>query len=151
MVAWTPHPDGSWEETDPPLELPSGAVTVLALSGSAYFASAYRADHVMPGHEGTTGAAVVLQLRDRLLYSMTGVDWLKSAVEKLHDGRNIVLLADLEPSQREALTKTGLLATVGEDRVVWRDPVLGAAAAEASRRGEAWIAANRSSGEGPLA
>ena len=48
---------------------------------------------------------------------------------------------DLDPSQRDALAKTGLLETVGEDRVVWRDPVLGAAAAEASRRGEAWIAA----------
>jgi len=48
-------------------------------------------------------------------------------------------LADVDPSQREALVKTGLLGTVGEDRVVWRDPVLGAAAAEASRRGEALI------------
>src|SRR4051812_15000341 len=38
---------------------------------------------------------------------LTGVDWLKSAVEKLHDGSNVVLLADVDPSQREALVKTG--------------------------------------------
>jgi hypothetical protein len=61
-------------------------------------------------------------------------------VEKLHDGSNVVLLADVDPSQRVALVKTGLLDTVGKERVVWRDQVLGAAAAEASRRGEAWIA-----------
>jgi SulP family sulfate permease len=145
LVAWTRRADGSWEEVPPPAELPSGQVTVLALTGSAYFASAYRADDVMPGYQDTTGAVVVLQLRDRFFYSLTGVDWLKSAVEKLHDGRNAVLLADVDPSQREALVKTGLLDTVGEDRVVWRDPVLGAAAAEASRRGEAWISGRRTS------
>jgi SulP family sulfate permease len=144
LVAWTRHADGSWEEVPPPAELPSGQVTVLALTGSAYFASAYRADDVMPGYRDTSGAVVVLQLRDRFFYSLTGVDWLKSAVEKLHDGRNVVLLADVDPSQREALVKTGLLDTVGEDRVVWRDPVLGAAATEASRRGEAWIASHPS-------
>jgi SulP family sulfate permease len=142
LVSWTRRPDGSWEETPLPAELPSGQVTVLALTGSAYFASTYRADDVMPGYEHTTGAAVVLQLRDRLFYSLTGVDWLKSAVEKLHGGSNVVLLADLDPSQREALVKTGLLDTIGEDRVVWRDPVLGAAAAEAARRGQAWISAH---------
>ena len=144
LMAWTRRPDGSWEEVPPPAELPSGQVTVLALTGSAYFASAYRADDVMPGYQDTTDAAVVLQLRDRFFYSLTGVDWLKSAVEKLHDGRNVVLLADVDPSQREALVKTGLLDTVGVERVVWRDPVLGAAAAEASRRGEAWIAGRHS-------
>jgi SulP family sulfate permease len=143
LVAWTRRADGSWEEVPPPAELPSGQVTVLALTGSAYFASAYRADDVMPGYQHTTGAVVVLQLRDRFFYSLTGVDWLKSAVEKLHGGGNVVLLADVDPSQREALVKTGLLDTVGDDRVVWRDPVLGAAAAEASLRGEALISGHQ--------
>ena len=46
----------------------------MALTGSAYFASAYRADDVMPSYRDTTGAVVVLQLRDRFFYSLTGVD-----------------------------------------------------------------------------
>ena len=58
-------------------------------------------------------------------------------------------VADLDPSQREALVKTGLLDTVGEDRVVWRDPVLGAAAAEASRRGQAWISGHHTRSDQP--
>lgn len=72
-------------------------MTVLTLAGSAYFASAYRADHAMPDLDPTTDAVV---------------------------------------SERDALDKTGLLAVLGEDNVVWRDPVIGAAAVTASQRGE---------------
>ena len=54
----------------------------------------------------------------------------------------MVLLADLDPSERDALDKTGLLAALGEDNVVWRDPVIGAAAVTASQRGEQWLSSH---------
>ena len=63
VMQWRRREDGGWEETDPPESLPSGEVTVLTLTGSAYFASAYRADHAMPDLDPTTDAVVVLQLR----------------------------------------------------------------------------------------
>jgi SulP family sulfate permease len=138
VVVWTRR-DDDWVEEDAPSAIPSGEVTVVAVSGSAYFASTYRADQAMPSTDATTGAAIVLQLRDRYFYSLTGADWLKGAVKRMHDGRNVVLLADVDPAEREAFLKTGLLDVVGEDRVVWRDAVLGAAAVEARRRGQAWI------------
>jgi hypothetical protein len=71
IVAWIRRPNGSWQEATPPAELPSGKVTVLALTGGAYFASAYRAEQAFPAHDRTIGAAVVLQLRDRAFYSLT--------------------------------------------------------------------------------
>jgi SulP family sulfate permease len=147
LVAWRHRDDGSWEEVEVPAEIPSGEVTVLTMTGAAYFASTYRADQALPSFENTTAAAIVLQVRDRFFYSLTGVDWLKSAVQRFHDGRNVVLLADLDPTQREACAKTGLLDIVGEDRIVWRDPVIGAAAQEAERRGLEWISVFASSGQ----
>lgn len=145
LTAWSRRADGSWEETDPPAELPSGQVTVLALTGSAYFASAYRAEQAFPGHDGTTGAVVVLQLRDRDFYSLTGLDWVATLVRSLHGQDNRVYLADIDPSQRRPLDRSGLLALLGPDGVVWRDRALGAAAAEATRRGTTWLAARGSS------
>jgi SulP family sulfate permease len=140
LRAWTHRPDGTWEETDPPAELASAEVTVLALSGSAYFTSAYRADQAFPAHDRTAGAAVVLQLRDRTFYSLTSLDWIATLIRSLHGHGNRVFLADIDPSQRTALSRSGLLALLGPDGVVWRDPVIGAAAAEASRRASAWLA-----------
>ena len=81
-------------------------------------------------------AAVVFELRDRVLYSLTAVDWLRDLVRRLHEGGNVVLLADVEPDQRPVYQRTGLLALVGADNVVWRDPVIGAAADEAVRRAD---------------
>jgi SulP family sulfate permease len=138
--AWIRRPDGTWRESAPPAELPSGEVTVLALSGSAYFASAYRAAHTFPAHADTVGAAVVLQLRDRTFYSLTSLDWFATLIRGLHGHGSRVFLADIDPSQRTALARSGLLALLGPDGVVWRDPVIGAAAAEATRRATAWLA-----------
>ena len=140
LTAWTRRPDETWEETDPPAELASAEVTVLAVSGSAYFASAYRADQAFPAHDRTAGAAVILQLRDRTFYSLTSLDWIAALIRSLHGHGNRVFLADIDPSQRTALSRSGLLALLGPDGVVWRDPVIGAAAAEASRRASAWLA-----------
>lgn len=79
---------------------------------------------------------MVFELRDRVLYSLTAVDWLRDLVRRLHEGGNVVLLADVEPDQRPVYQRTGLLALVGADNVVWRDPVIGAAADEAVRRAD---------------
>ena len=137
IVAWIRRPNGSWQEATPPAELPSGKVTVLALTGGAYFASAF------PAHDRTIGAAVVLQLRDRTVYSLTSLEGLTTLVHSLHGHGNRVYLADIDPSQRAALSRSGLLALLGPDAVVWRDPVIGAAAAEATRRAGAWLAGHR--------
>jgi SulP family sulfate permease len=149
LTAWRWRDGGGWEEVDAPEQLPSGQVTVLALTGAAYFASAYRADQAMPAHDTTTGAVVVLQLRDRIFYSLTAIDGLKAATAMLQSGGNRVLIADIDPSQRTAMDRTGLLAVLGEDGVVWRDPVIGAAAAEAVHRAETWLAQQRAVGPQP--
>ena len=144
---WRRRDDGAWEEAPVPAALPSGQVTVIAVTGQAFFASVSRADQVLPDPALSRDAAVVLELRDRVLYSLTAVDWLRDLVERLHQGGNVVLLADVEPDQREVYERTGLLALIGADNVVWRDPVVGAAAAEAVRRAEARLRAGPVAGD----
>ncbi|MFV0533385.1 MAG: SulP family inorganic anion transporter [Cumulibacter sp.] len=144
ITAWEPISAGHWRETTPPARLEVGSTTVLALSGSAYFASVYRASHAFPkiGEQG--GAAVILQVRGRRLYSLTGVDFLLDLVRDLRKSGNLVILADAEPSQRRTFERTGLLAEVGEEHVIWRESVIGAAATEACALAQQWHSANTS-------
>jgi hypothetical protein len=86
---------------------------------------------------------VVLQLRDRAVYSLTSLEGLTTLVHSLHGHGNRVYLADIDPSQRAALSRSGLLALLGPDAVMWRDSVIGATAAEATRRAGAWLAGHR--------
>jgi hypothetical protein len=81
-------------------------------------------------------------MRDRSFYSLTGIDLLRQIADKIQETGNILLLADVDLDQRRALERTGLLADLGADHVVWRSPTIGAAAEEAVRTGERWVAAH---------
>jgi sulfate permease, SulP family len=153
LVAWVVEtPDGGrapteeafsagtlWREATAPEVLPSGEVTVLSVTGAAYFASVYRASDSFPAQHETHGSAVVLQLRDRVFYSLTGVDWLRDLIAALQANDNRVYLADLDPTQRDAVEHSGLAQLLGPDGIVWRDDRIGAAAAEAASRGQRWL------------
>ena len=65
----------------------------------------------------------------------------RQIADKIQETGNILLLADVDLDQRRALERTGLLADLGADHVVWRSPTIGAAAEEAVRLGERWVAA----------
>jgi len=118
---------GTWREVPPPARLEPGTVTVLEFSGSAYFASTYRVGQTLPDHASTEGAAVVLQMRNRRFYSLTGVDYVLDAIRDLREHHHVVVLADVDPTQREAMQRTGIIDLVGPDNIVWRDPVIGRA------------------------
>jgi SulP family sulfate permease len=138
---WVRDDKGRWIETEVPEDgIPSGKVTVLSVTGPAYFASAYRAEQTLPDLSTTHGAAVVLQLRDRSFYSLTGIDLLRQIADEVHAAHSILLLADVGTDQREALERTGLLADLGAEHVVWRSSTIGAAVEEAVRIGEQWVA-----------
>src|SRR6185312_859464 len=118
---------GTWREVPPPARLEPGTVTVLEVSGSAYFASTYRASQLLPDHDSTEGAGVVLQMRNRRFYSLTGVDYVLEMVRDLRQHGHVVVLSDVDPGQQETMEKTGIIAQVGPDNIVWRDPILGRA------------------------
>ncbi len=132
---------GTWREVPPPARLEPGTVTVLEFSGSAYFASTYRVGQILPDHVSTEGAAVVLQMRNRRFYSLTGVDYVIDAIKDLREHHHVVVLSDVDPTQREAMERTGIVDLVGLDNIVWRDPVIGRAADVAYERAVAALSA----------
>lgn len=140
IVAWVPAGPGVWREVMAPQRLEPGTVTVLALTGSAYFASTYSAAALLPDLTATPRAAVVLQLRGRRFYSLTGIDALNDLVTRIQAAGHVVLLADVEPSQRAALQRTHVIDRVGEGHLVWREDTIGAAATVAAARARAELA-----------
>ncbi|WP_161632146.1 SulP family inorganic anion transporter [Nakamurella lactea] len=141
VVAWQQVPPDRWRQVEPPKSLEPGSTTVLAVSGSAYFASVYRASHALPEFHDAPGAAVILQIRGRRLYSLTGVDYLADLIKDLRKSGHLVVLADAEPDQRSLFSKTGILTEVGEQNVVWRKDIIGEAATEAVAIADRWHAA----------
>ena len=118
----------------------AGSTTVISMTGSMYFASAYRAAANFPNFRSEPGAAIVLQIRDRRFYSLTGVDYVADLIRDLHRAGHLVLLADAEPDQRNTFDRTGLLALVGRENVVWREEIIGRAAVHAVQIADRWHA-----------
>ena len=149
FVAWGPIEPDRWKEIPPPERLEPGSITVMSLAGSAYFASFYRASEAMPDYKDTTGAVMVLQMRNRKFYSLTGLDYITELVNDLKAHGHLVVLSDLEVSQKAELERTGLVAVVGAENIVWRSDVIGEAATEAYAIGTAWLAEQAADHEGP--
>ena len=147
LVQWQRVAPDRWREIDAPPRLESGSTTVLALTGSAYFATTYRAPQAIPKYTDAAGAALVLQVRGFRFYSLTGLDYLKELVIDLQAHGHLIVFADVEPDQRTMLERTGMLAMVGEQNVVWRRDVIGEAATEAVAVAQAWHATNLARGD----
>jgi len=84
---------------------------------------------------------VVLQMRNRRFYSPTGVDYVIDAIKDLREYHHVLVLSDVDPTQREAMERTGIVDLVGLDNIVWRDPVIGRAADVAYERAVAALSA----------
>ena len=120
LIALEPITPGVWREVDPPARFEPGTVTVLGMSGSAYFASVYRAQQIAPDFRSTTGAGIVLQMRNRRFYSLTGLDWVKDLISAMSEHGHVVVLSDVELDQRRTMEKTGLMDLVGADALAQR-------------------------------
>jgi SulP family sulfate permease len=132
--------DGSWREQPLPKELPSERVTVMSVDGNVYFASIYELEDLLPASTQTAHAVVVLHLRDRVITSLTGVDWLKEYARKLQEGKNRLMLSGVDDKQLAILERTGVTDLLGREAIVRRDPTIGVSTAAAVQAGERWIA-----------
>jgi hypothetical protein len=92
---------------------------------------------------------VVLQLRGFRFYSLTGIDFLRSLIDELHAYGHLIVIADAEPSQRHVVERTGLLAAVGEENVIWRQDIIGEAATMGVARATAWHTHHQDAAAGP--
>ena len=145
VVQWVRTDDGAWEEQPVPRQLPSNQATVIALDGNVYFASVYSFDDLWPATEGTTNAVLILHLRDRTIYSLTGVEWsIKSAREMQARGIR-VMVSGVDPETMALMERVGLVDLLGRDSIFLSTPRLGESTARALSAAEAWIARGGSS------
>jgi hypothetical protein len=112
----------------------------MSVDGNVYFASIYELEDLLPASANTTRAVLVLHLRDRVITSLTGVDWLKEYAEKLHEGKNRLMLSGVDDRQLAILERTGVIDLLGREAIVHRDPTIGVSTAAAMQEGERWIA-----------
>jgi hypothetical protein len=110
----------------------------MSVDGNVYFASIYELEDLLPASAQTMHAVVVLHLRDRVITSLTGVDWLKEYAQKLHEG-NRLMLSGVDDRQLAILARTGVIELLGRGAIVHRDPTIGLSTAAAVLEGQRWI------------
>jgi sulfate permease, SulP family len=145
VVQWVKTADGGWEERPVPRELPSNQATVISVDGNVYFASVYSFDDLFPAIDQTTNAALILHLRDRTIYSLTGVDWAEKSVKKMQARGIRPMVSGVDPETMAILERVGLVELFGRDSIFLATPRLGESTARALAAAEAWIAQRASS------
>jgi len=132
-------PGGLPVERPAPEKLPSGALTLLYLQGSLFFASAKSVEEMLPGVEGTRRAAVALLLRGKAEMGSTFIGVLRRYAEALRaqDGR--LMLVGVEASALDQLGRSGALKVIGDENVFPATEELGAAMNQAAAVAYAWL------------
>ena len=140
VVQWVRTADGGWEEQPVPRELPSNQATVIALDGNVYFASVYSFDDLWPATDQTTNAVLILHLRDRTIYSLTGVEWSKRSARELQARGIRVMVSGVDQETMAIMERVGLVELLGRDSIFLSTSRLGESTASALAAAEAWIA-----------
>jgi len=141
--ALEPRADGRFEESEPPERLPSGAVTVLDVYGSLFFAGARTLEDALPRVGDASHPVVVLRLRGRTRVGSTLAEVLDDYADDLAAAGGRLYLSGVAPEIEAALRRTGKLDIDGAVRVARADPVLGASTNQALRDAKAWVRALR--------
>ncbi len=114
-------------EAEAPASLEPGAICVLRIRGSLFFASAQALEAQLPSVEGARGATLILILRDVDDLGSTMLRLLKRYATSLHAAGGTLKLTGVNEDLRGQLERTGLLAHIGADNVHRERPELGAA------------------------
>lgn len=121
--------DGGWFLSDDVPELiPSGAVSVVRLSGDDFFAEvpALVDELPLPPPDGSARGVLVLDLGNRQTFSSTTLKALQTYHLDLSNAGQVLVLTGVSDGLREVLDRTGFLAVIGPDNVLAHDPHLGA-------------------------
>jgi SulP family sulfate permease len=135
--------DGGLRETAAPPELGSGAVTVLDIYGSMFFAATPTIRASLPAVGEAQRPVAVLRLRGRGALHSATIALIRDYAAECAAAGGRLYLAGVGADMREQLRRTGLLDALGEDAVVPATDQLYGACVVAQRRGESWLAAHR--------
>jgi SulP family sulfate permease len=134
--------DGSFTESSPPTELPSGEIVILNPIGNLFFAGAAEFEEHLPEIGKASGSVVILRLRDREEVGSTFIRIIERYAKNLKAQSNILMLTGLNEHVLEQLEKTNLLELIGEENVFPAEPRFGAAVEKAIDAAEIWMKEN---------
>lgn len=137
--ALTISDDGRFSEGDPPARLPGGAVTVLDVEGSLFFAGARTLREALPSPEGAERPAVVLRLRGRTRVGATLVEVLDDYADALAEVGGRLYLSGVDADVAVQLRRAGKLDLDRTVHLVEEDAVLGASTERAVASASAWL------------
>jgi len=140
VVQWVRTADGAWEEQPLPREIPSNEATVIVVDGNVYFASVYSFDDLIPAIDQTTNAVLILHMRDRTIYSLTGVDWSIKTLRKMQARGIRVMVSGVDQENMALMERVGLVELLGRSSIFLSTPRLGESTTRALAAAEAWIA-----------
>jgi hypothetical protein len=134
------RPDGVWEDHEVPEQLPSNEIAVIEIRGTAYFASVYTFDELLPSLEGTDNSVIILRARDRTIESFTGLKWLMKYATSLEITGNKLMIADLEERTFAKLESFGAVDHLGRENLFLTETTTHGAIEKALAAAAAWIA-----------
>ena len=144
VKAWEIGPGQYPVETEPPVVVPAGQVTILMPYGSLFYAAAPVFSAQLPEiTDATRHAAVILVLRGQTEVGSTFLNVLTRYAEQLHGQESNLMLAGVEPYALTQMERTGILQTIGRSNVFPASEGIGEALLQAVDAAEQWIATSR--------
>jgi len=140
IVRMVRRPGGVWEDHDLPEKLGSNETAVIEIRGTAYFASVYTIDELLPSLEDARNSVIVLRVRDRTIESFTALDWLLKYAHSLQITGNKLMLADVEERSLEKLESYGAIDGLGRENIFLTETSTQGSIEKAFAAAEAWIA-----------
>jgi SulP family sulfate permease len=138
-VQIVPLENGQYAVQPAPAQLPDAQVTILEPRGSLFFAGAAEFETDLPAADDAHRAVVILRLRGRKEIGSTFLGVIRRYAAVLRKNGGKLMLVGVSQPVYEQLRRTGMLAELGEDNVYVATSVLGEAAQEAWRDGQAWL------------
>jgi SulP family sulfate permease len=138
-VQIVPLENGQYAVQPAPAQLPDAEVTILEPRGSLFFAGAAEFETDLPAADDAHRAVVILRLRGRKEIGSTFLGVIRRYAGVLRKNGGKLMLVGVSQPVYEQLRRTGMLAELGEDNVYVATSVLGEAAQEAWRDGQAWL------------
>ncbi len=130
-VQLVPLDNGRFREQPLPERLAANETIIISLHGSLYFAAARQLTNLLPDAYNSTGAVVILRLREAHGLASTALNEITAYHRTLRarDGR--VVLTGVSAELRATMKRTGTLDVIGQEYVFQRKDEVFAATASA--------------------
>jgi SulP family sulfate permease len=138
LVEWRLQEGGIPVEGPVPEQLTSRHLTMIYMYGSLFFAAADAFEKALPDPGDAQRAVVILGLRGRPEIGATVLEVFRRYVTALSQNDNKLILAGVDETLMDQLTRTGMLQVIGEENIFPTTPVIGEAMNAAVLAGREW-------------